>query len=63
MLMSRWLGLAGFQLWVAMGIAVGCALAVGAKAQWQLSRSTGAALVGLLVGVGYVVGAWLSARP
>jgi hypothetical protein len=62
MLISHWLGLAPFQLWVAVGVAAGCALAFGAKAQWQLPRGAGAALVGLLVGVGYAVGTWLSAH-
>ncbi len=62
MLISYWLGLARFQLWLGVGTAVGTALGVGAKTQWQLSRGVGAALVGLLVGVGYVAGTWLSAR-
>ena len=60
-LLSHVLGV-GFQLWVAICLAVGCALGVGLKTQWQLSRSGGAALVGVLAGVGYVVGALLSAH-
>ena len=59
---SQWLGLRQLQLWVAVCIAAGCALAFGAKAQWQLSRGAGSVLVGVLVGVGYVIGTWLSAH-
>ena len=62
MLVSHWLRLAPFQLWVAVGMALGCALALGVKAQWRLSRGTGAMLVGLLSAVGYVVGTSLSAH-
>jgi hypothetical protein len=62
MLVSYWLGLARFQLWLGICIAAGTALGVGAKTQWQLSRGAGAALVGFLVGVGYVADTWLSAR-
>jgi hypothetical protein len=61
MLLSRVLSV-GFQLWVAACLAIGCALGIGLKAQWQLSRSSGAVLVGVLAGLGYVVGMLLSAH-
>jgi hypothetical protein len=56
------LGLGPFEPWMALCIAVSTALAVGAKAHWQLSQGSGAALVGLFVGVGVVAGLWLSAH-
>jgi hypothetical protein len=61
MLLSHVLSV-GFQPWVAICLAVGCALGIGLKAQWQLSRSSGTALVGVLAGVGYVIGILLSAH-
>jgi hypothetical protein len=59
MLVSHLLG-RGLHLWVAACLAVGCALGTGIKAQWHLSRGSGAVLVGVLAGVGYVVGTLLS---
>ena len=59
MLISHLLG-QQFHLWVAASIAIGCVLGVGLKGQWQLSRSSGAMLVGALAGIGYVVGTLLS---
>jgi hypothetical protein len=61
MLLSHLLNL-GFQLWVATCIAVSCALGIGLKAHWQLSRGSSAMLVGVLAGAGYVVGTLLSAH-
>jgi len=60
MLVAYWIGLAPFQIWLAIGIAAGSALGFVAKTRWQLSRGTGALIVGLLVGLGSVVGHWLS---
>lgn len=60
MLIFQLLRLAPLQPWVAVGIAVGIALAFGAKAQWQLSQGTSSLLVGLFVGVGSMVGHLLS---
>ena len=60
MLIEQWLGLRHAPLWVGAGIASGCALSFGARAQWQLSRGATAALVGVLVMVGYLAGTWLS---
>jgi hypothetical protein len=62
MLVSDWLGLAPFQVWVAIGMAVGIALAFGAKERWQLSQGVSSLLVGLSVGVGSIVGHLLSAH-
>lgn len=62
MLVSHWLGIATLQVWVAIGIAVGIALAFGAKEQWQLSQGTSSLLAGLFVGVGSIVGHLLSAH-
>lgn len=61
MLLSHVLGV-GFQPWVAICIAIGCALGIGLKTLWHLSRGGGAALVGVLAGVGIVVGMLLSAH-
>ncbi|WP_426661935.1 hypothetical protein [Rhodanobacter aciditrophus] len=61
MLLSHVLGVS-FQPWVSICLAVGCALGIGLKTQWQLSRGGGAALVGVLAGVGIVVGMLLSAH-
>lgn len=61
MLISHLLG-QQFRLWVASSIATGCALGIGLKGQWHLSGTGGAMLVGALAGVGYVVGALLSAH-
>lgn len=60
MLVAYWLGLAPFQIWLAIGIATGSALGFVAKTGWQLSRGTGAVIIGLFVGLGSVVGHWLS---
>ena len=62
MLISQWLGLAGLQPWVAVGIAAGTALGFGFKEQWQLSQGTSSLLVGLFVGLGSMAGHWLSAH-
>ena len=48
------------QPWLAPGIAGGCALAAGARMRWKMSNAVGAALFGLLAGVGYLAGGWLS---
>ena len=62
MLVNRRLGVAQVQPWIALCIAVGMGLAFGAQAQWQLSRSTGGILVGLLGGLSCFIGMWLSAH-
>jgi len=62
MLIFQWLGLGPPQPWVAIGIAVGIALAFGAKEQWQLSQGASSLLVGLFVGMGSMVGHLLSAH-
>ncbi len=51
-----------FRPWLAVSLAVGSALGISFKEQWQLSRANGAILVGVLAGVGYVVGVLLSAH-
>lgn len=61
MLVSHLLG-QQFHLRLATSIAIGCALGVGLKGHWHLSRRGGAMLVGVLAGVGYVVGTFLSAH-
>ena len=62
MLVNHWFGLAKIQPWLAFCIACGIAVALGAQAHWHLSRRTGGALIGLLGGLSYVVGTWLSAH-
>ena len=60
MLTAQWLGLRHAPVWVGAGIASGCALSFGAKAQWQLPRNASIALLCVLVIVGYLAGTWLS---
>ncbi|MGN6235719.1 hypothetical protein [Dyella sp.] len=57
---AHWLGLAPLHVWVAVCIAAGSALGFGIKTYWQLSRGMGFAVVGALVGVGSMVGHWLT---
>lgn len=47
-------------LWLWSGMAVGIALAAGIRAQWKVSGTTGAVVVGASVAICSVLAQWLS---
>ena len=53
----------GFQLWAAVGIATGGALATGIRSQWSLSPNLSAILLVFLLSTGVIIGTWLSGHP